>query len=386
MKKRLSITILGTLPPVRALSSYCFELACALLENCNIEFLSFKSIYPAFLYPGGRPDGDDTYPNLDMPGLLVKRNLAWYNPFSWLYEGLLSKGELLHAQWWSMPLFPIYFTVCGCFKLRKKPVLFTVHNVLSHEKSAIYVALSRLLFTLGDRFIVHSALNKQQLLELYKIPPDRVSVVPHGSLDFHVRPGIDRDSLRKERGLSSQSKVVLLFGAIRPYKGIDTAIRAFSKAAKQIPDARLLIAGRLWEDWAPYEKIIRDLQIADRVITHLDYIPSGNVHAFFEVADLCVFPYHHFDSQSGAGAVALSFRKPMIVSDVGGLPELVNDRQFVVPAADAEALAQAMIRCLGDPAVLASMASDAEKVAGRFAWPGIAEKTKAIYEQLVSVG
>lgn len=381
--KRLNVAILGTLPPVRALSSYCFELTRSLAQICDVEFLSFKAIYPAFLYPGGRPDDDHTYPELNAPGLRIRRRLTWYNPLSWLVEGLLAKGDLLHAQWWSLPLFPIYLTVCGCFKLRKKPVLFTVHNVLPHEKSGLYPALSRLLFRLGDHFIVHTALNKKQLSEFYQISGDRISIVPHGSLDFHIKPRTDRAILRKKFRLSPEDKAILLFGAIRPYKGVDTALYALAQVLKKIPAARLLIAGRLWEEWAPYEQIIEELHITDQVITHLDYIASGEVHSFFEVADLCVFPYHNFDSQSGAGAAALSFRKPMIVSDVGGLPELVNDRRLVVPAGDAAALAQAIVCCLDDSARLAAMAADAERVAEKFAWPGIAEKTNTIYQQLL---
>ncbi|MDA8403997.1 MAG: glycosyltransferase family 4 protein [Desulfobacteraceae bacterium] len=381
MKNQITVSILGTLPPIRALSSYCFELTQALARICQVEFISFKKIYPAFLYPGGKPDDDDTYPEIRESNIRIRRRVAWYNPFSWLTEGLAATGDLLHAQWWSMPLFPVYLTVCACFKLRKKPVIFTVHNVLSHEKSRIYFKLSQFLFRLGDHFIVHSHLNKQQMMDCYKINEHQISIIPHGSLDLHIRFKADISRLRKKFGLSPENRVILLFGAIRPYKGIDTAIRAFAETIKTIPDVRLLIAGRLWEDWNPYEQLIQDMNIEKQVIRHLDYIPSGDVHQFFEVADLCLFPYLHFDSQSGAGAAALSFRKPMIVSDVGGLPELVKDHRFIVPAGDWAALAGAMSFCLNDREILSGMASDAEAVSEQFAWPEIAKQTLTIYQQ-----
>lgn len=219
------------------------------------------------------------------------------------------------------------------------------------------------------------------MMDCYKINEHQISIIPHGSLDLHIRFKADISRLRKKFGLSPENRVILLFGAIRPYKGIDTAIRAFAETIKTIPDVRLLIAGRLWEDWNPYEQLIQDMNIEKQVIRHLDYIPSGDVHQFFEVADLCLFPYLHFDSQSGAGAAALSFRKPMIVSDVGGLPELVKDHRFIVPAGDWAALAGAMSFCLNDREILSGMASDAEAVSEQFAWPEIAKQTLTIYQQ-----
>lgn len=381
MKKKITVSVLGTLPPIRAISSYCFELTQALSSKCRVDFISFKKIYPAFLYPGGKPDDDYTYPESLEPNVRIRRRLAWYNPFSWIIEGLTATGDLLHAQWWSMPLFPVYLAVCACFKLKNKPVIFTVHNVLSHEKSRIYLKLSQFLFRMGDHFIVHSQLNKQQMIDCYGIRDDQISIIPHGSLDLHIRPQIDRAIMKSRFGLSAHHKVILLFGAIRPYKGIDTAIRAFAEVVKIVPEARLLIAGRLWEDWARYKQLIQDFNIEKQVLTHLDYIPSGDVHQFFEVADLCIFPYHHFDSQSGAGAAALSFRKPMIVSNVGGLSELVKDRRFIVPPADPKALADAMSLCLQNATVLSGMASDADAISVKFAWPEIAKQTVTIYQR-----
>lgn len=386
MKKQLSVSILGTLPPIRALSSYCFELTNAIAEKCSVEFISFKKIYPAFLYPGGVPDDDDTYPAISTLRINVKRRLTWYNPLSWLIEGLTAKGDLLHAQWWSAPLFPIYLIICTCFKLKNKPVIFSVHNVLSHENSALYFKMSQLLFRLGNFFIVHSNMNRQQLHKFYHIPLDKIDVIPHGSLDFHIKKnGIDRKTLRKEMGIKPENKIILMFGAIRPYKGIDTTIKAFSKIVNSVPESRLLIAGRLWEDWAPYEQLIYKLGIKKYIITHLEYIPSCDVYKFFEISDLCVFPYHHFDSQSGAGSVALSFRKPMIVSDVGGLSDFVLDPKWVVPPKDHSALADAVICCLKDPSRIKQMKSDAEKISQKFSWSEIADQTENIYRQVLNL-
>ncbi len=381
--KHFTVSILGTMPPIRALSSYCYELSHSLTHICAVEFISFKKIYPAFLYPGGTPDDDHTYPDTHNPRLKIRRKLSWYNPLSWIAEGLGASGDLLHAQWWSLPLFPIYWVVCACFKLKQKPVVLTVHNVFSHEKSKMYFILSKILFRWGDYFIVHSDTNKKQLMQFYGIKEHCISVVPHGSLDFHVKSSSDAMGFRNRFGLCPENKVVLLFGAIRPYKGIDIAIKAFAQCLQKIPEARLLIAGKLWMDWSPFQQLIRQLQIEKHVIAYLEYIPSGKVHQFFEVADLCVFPYLHFDSQSGAAAVALSFRKPMIVTDVGGLPDFVCDRRFVVPPGNIQALAQAMALCLGNLDILQKMALDTELVSSAFSWADIAHQTEKIYKKLL---
>ncbi len=149
-----------------------------------------------------------------------------------------------------------------------------------HEPSLIYTMLSRMLFKLGDHFIVHSTSNRGQLIKNYKILPEKVTEIPHGPLDFHVpknfRPkeGSWRDGFRWEQ------KVILLFGAIRPYKGIDTALNAFAGVASEVPESRLLIAGKLWVDWERHNKLIKKLKITDYVKTYFKYIPSKDVWKF----------------------------------------------------------------------------------------------------------
>jgi len=378
-----NIAILGSLPPLRALSSYCLELSLSLSTICNVNFISFQRIYPSFLYPGGDLKGDDTFPIFKHQNLNIRRILTWYNPVTWIREGLVTPGELLHAQWWSPPLAPIYFFVSFGFKLRKKPIIFTVHNVFQHEKMPIYNMISRILFKLGDHFIVHSSLNKRQLIKYFNIPGDRISKIPHGPLGFHVQGNTDRQMIRDEIGFNQKEKVILIFGAIRPYKGIDTALRAFSEVVKQIPEARLLIAGKLWERWDRYEDIISDLNLSDYIKKHLKYIPSNKVEKFFVASDLVLLPYHHFDSQSGVGATALAFHKPMIVTETGGLSDLVSDRLYIVPPKDPEALAEKIIFCLKDVSRLARMSEEGHQIAEDISWHVIALKTLSVYKNVI---
>ena len=377
------VAMLGSLPPLRALSSYCLSLSLALAEHCNMAFISFKKIYPAFLYPGGDLKEDDTFPSIDNPRLNVRRRLTWYNPLTWMTEGLLAQGELLHAQWWTSFLGPVYFVVLIGFKLRRKPVVITVHNVLSHEKISFHKMVSGILFKLCDHFIVHSASNETQLQKYFNIPADRISNIPHGPLEFQIQGSINRETARQQFGFRTSDKVLLLFGAIRPYKGTDTALKAFAKVVKKVPDARLLIAGKLWEPWERYDAMIKDLDVAEYVKMHLNYIAADEVGRFFVAADLVVLPYHHFDAQSGVGATALAFGKPMIVCDTGGLPDFVGDPFYVVPPKDAATLAEKIIVCLNDPSRLAKMSEDSKMIADRISWKAIAEKTLSVYKDII---
>jgi glycosyltransferase involved in cell wall biosynthesis len=379
------IAILGSFPPLRGISAYCLEFALAMSDLAKVTFLSFKKIYPSFLYPGKDLRNDDTFPLRNHLHLKVKRRLTWYNPFTWILDGIFTHADVLHAQWWSMPLWPVYIVVCGCFKFRGKPLVFTVHNVIAHEHSHIFTILSGLLFKLGDHFIVHSASNKEGLIKNYKILPENITQIPHGPLNFHVPDNFDRNTARKEMGFNDKERLILLFGAIRAYKGIDTALEAFARVNDEIPESRLLIAGKLWLNWDRYDKLIKKLDIADYVKTYFRYIPSGNVWRFFSVSDLVILPYHSFDSQSGIGAIALSFHKPLIVTNVGGLPELVEDNRHVVPPKDPYSLARAIIPCLRDISRLTSMSANAEKIAAKFAWPMVAEKTWEVYRKVLQL-
>ncbi len=379
-----SVAMLGTLPPLRGLSSYCLELASAMADLARVEFISFKKLYPGFLYPGGRLKEDHSFPQINHKRLQISRRLTWYNPLSWMREALFTRADLLHAQWWSLPLVMIYACICAVFKLRGKPVVFTIHNVLDHENSRIFKMASRRLFQLGDHFIVHTEEGCRQMQTHYAIPADRISVISHGSLDFHVKQQVNRDKIRQALDIKPRDKVVLLFGAVRPYKGIEIALEAFSRVLLEVPDSVLIVAGKLWQKWEPYQKLIDKYGIAKEVKTSLNYIPSNEVFRYYEAADLVILPYLQFSSQSGVGTTAVSFRKPMIVTSVGGLPNLVKNTDYIVPPGNPDILAGKIIDCLSDPERLAAMAEDAGQVAADISWPAIAQKTQAIYQRLLN--
>ncbi|MEM0473328.1 MAG: glycosyltransferase, partial [Candidatus Aenigmatarchaeota archaeon] len=171
----MKISVIGTLPPLKGISPYCAAFAKELSKNIYVEFINFKSIYPEFLYPGKSTKVKD--PNYLPPKLekgKIKNVLTWYNPFSWIKTGLTLEGDIVHAQWWSYVLAPVYLTILLLAKLRGKKIVITVHNVFPHESNWFSNLLNKSVIHLGDRFIVHSEDNKKTFIDNFKINDDKV--------------------------------------------------------------------------------------------------------------------------------------------------------------------------------------------------------------------
>ena len=377
---RLAVSMLGSLPPVKGVSSYTAHLLAALAADgdVDLEFIGFSSIYPRFAYPGGEPN-EALVSTPHFEGVRQRGQLAWYNPFSWLRAGFALKGDVVHAQWWSYALAPVYATILGLARVRGKRVVITVHNVAPHEGGIAKRLLNRAIFAFGHAFIVHSEQNRDALQHAVGGDPARINVLPHGVLDT-PRTGLSRASARLRLGVPGDAKMLLYFGHIRPYKGVDVLLRAFAAVVREQPDAVLVIAGKPWGDWARHEALIDESGIRASIRLHLDFVATADVEAYFVAADAVVLPYTHFDAQTGVGTRALPFARPLIVTRTGGLPELVLDPECVVAPGDVPALAQAITRVLGDAALRVRLSADSLAIARTLGWDRIAGETIAVYE------
>ncbi len=379
----VSITMLGALPPWRGVAPYTRHLLDGLegVEELEVEFLDFVSLYPPRLYPGGEPrDRNGRRPSFRR--VRMRRLLAWYNPLSWLWAGLTLRGKVLHAQWWSHLLAPVYLVVMGLARLRGRRVVLTLHNVFPHETARWRRWLFQSVFRLAHRFIVHSERNAQVLIEQYPGAAGRVTVVPMGIHTVASGQNFSRQQARERLELPAESPVILAFGNIRPYKGLDVLLRALRRVVDAGQEATLLVAGQPWDSFERYQHLIDELDLAAHVRLRLEYLPESEVEACFAAADLAVFPYTHFDAQSAAATLALCAGVPLVVSDVGGLPELVDDARAVVPANDPEALAQTLRTVLDDEAMLGKLASDAKRRAAELDWGVIAQRTVEVYRAI----
>lgn len=375
--------MIGTLPPIKGISPYCTELFKALSKHVEVEFIGFKSIYPDFLYPGGTTFRDENYEIPKIENSIIRNMLTWYNPVSWLLAGLTVKGEIVHAQWWAHPLAPIFCVILNTAKLRGKRIIITVHNVQPHEKSRVNTFLNEVVLGLGDNFIVHSEKNKESLSRIYNIDQDKISVIPHGILTPVAVKGITRDTARKFLNIPLNKKVLLFFGIIRDYKGLDILLKAMAQIVKENGDVILLIAGKPWEDWSKYQKIINENTLEGYIIKKLDFILPSEVEFYFSASDLVILPYKYFDSQSGVGALALPFGIPMVVSDVGSLPDFVRDERAIAKPNNPHDLSEVITKVIGNNNLLEKLSNDSQELAREYSWDRISKKTFIAYENLV---
>lgn len=385
----MKVTLIGTLPPVKALSPYCFHLAGALSRKTRLEFINFYRIMPECLYCGGTTEKDISSPSIK--NVEIRNLLRWYNPLSWVKAGLGLRGDVLHVQHWALYASLIYCIVLPLAKLRGKKIVLSVHNITPHVSGKLTGAIDRLLnaflFSFGDCFIVHNKRNKDKLIALYNIPDTTISIIGHGVLQpYSRRKGISKRCARNHVHVPLEKKVILFFGYIWGYKGLDVLLQALPLVKQSVPDVLLLIAGQALSDWKTYEKLIETYQLHDVVLCKLTYVSDAEVESYFSCADVVVLPYksHPFDTHGGVGALALSFHTPLLVTDVGGLPSYVKDDWAIVTPGDVHELAHKIIHLLSDERLRQKLSDDAVHLAKELDWNTIADRTIEVYQKLLS--
>ena len=174
-------------------------------------------------------------------------------------------------------------------------------------------------------------------------------------------------------------KIILYFGIIREYKGIDDLIKAFKKA--NLKDTILIIAGKPWLDWKKYEELIKKLNLVETVISFPSFIPNSKANILLSAADLIVLPYKYFDGQSGVGNVALAYEKPLLVTNTGALTELVNNKEAIAEQNNVEDLSRKIINIMTNKKMLNSLSKDSKQLKKALSWENIADKTIKIYQE-----
>jgi glycosyltransferase involved in cell wall biosynthesis len=374
--------MVGTLPPLKGMSDYCIELTQELSKYVEIDFISFKKLYPDFLYPGGTKDNDENFKLEANKNIKIRNLLTYYNPFTWVWGGLSAKGEIVHFQWWTTFLSPIFFVMMVFLKARGKKIIFTVHNVLGHETNIIDRIVTKIMFMFPDFFVLHSTKNIEKMEELFGIEKKRMARIPHGIYDFYENEKVTKKESRKKLGIDDKTPVALSFGNIREYKGVDILIKAFAVVKDEIPDACLIIAGKPWIDWKPNQKLIEEYNLKKNVRTFLDYVSMSDVKHYFKACDLVALPYKEFEAQSGPGNIALAFHKPLIVSNTGGLPDLLKNKEFVIEKNNARQLAEKIIKILKNKKIAEQLSKDSKEMCREYSWKDIGKKTANLYKGL----
>ena len=272
------------------------------------------------------------------------------------------------------------------------PVLYTAHEALPHEGEAPQNATSlAAVYRTATRIIVHAESTRKEMLEKFGVSPERVDVVPHGSYDLFFPEGrISRAAARARLGFPADRRIILFFGLIKRYKGLEYLIEAFRRIEESLPDATLAIVGNLFRQdsvgYARYSRLLAEVSRRPNVLRVEGYVPIEKVGLYLSAADLVVLP-HTETSQSGVLLAAFAAGRPAVVTDTGGLPETVERGRagLVVPPRDARALAEAILRVLERPEDAEAMGQNAAREAdSTYSWSPIAARTVELYLSAIS--
>ncbi len=336
------LTLVGPVAPYRGGIAHFTEALGRALQarGHQVSTLSFWRQYPRWLFPGRA----QTEPEPIAPSMPAAYVLDPLQPWTWWQAARLirkQQPDLVVFQYW-MPFFaPAYGTIAGGLRRRGVPAVALVHNALPHERHVLDATLSRWFLRRCRARIVLSEAVARQLATL-GLPADVQLVHPVDPRYGPVRP---RAEARKRLGLPPDAPVLLFFGFVRRYKGLDVLLEAMPAIRTALPDVQLLVAGEFYEPADRYRARIRELELSSCVHLHDRYIPESEVAWYFSAADLVVQPYLSA-TQSGVVPMAFHFERPVVVTAVGGLPEVVPHEVagFVVPPGDPDALAGAVVR------------------------------------------
>ena len=340
----MNIIIVGTAHPYRGgLAAFNERLALQFQkEGHHVEMYTFTLQYPSFLFPGKTQFTNDPAP----AGLTISRKINSCNPFNWIKVGnqiRKKKPEMVVFAYWMSFMAPCFGTIAKQIrKNHKTRCIGLIHNMIPHEPNVLDKYLPPYFVKQMDGFttLSHAVIKDIDQFDKHNKPK---SWAPHPIYD-HYGELIDKIEARKQLGLSADGKYVLFFGFIRDYKGLDLLIDAFGDLRLQDMGVRLLVAGEFYGDPQPYLNRIRSLDISDIVILHNDYIPDNKVNLYFRACDIVAQPYKTA-TQSGVTQVAFHFERPMLVTNVGGLPEIVPDGKIgYVVNPDAQDIADALVR------------------------------------------
>lgn len=320
----MKITIIGTAFPYRGgLAAYNERLARQFTdEGHTVKILTFTLQYPGFLFPGKSQFLDGTAP----ADLNIERKVSSVNPFNWISVGFKVRKErpdLLIFKYWIPFMAPCFGTIARIARSnRHTRVICILDNVIPHEKRPGDNILTR-YFTGSINGAVAMSQSVLDDLRLFrKKIPARLN--PHPIFDnFGSSP--ERKEALSSLGLDPDFSYLLFFGFIRSYKGLDLLIEAFADARLRNRKLKLIIAGEFYEDSKPYKEMVKRFDISSDVVLFERFINDDEVRNFFSAADLVVQPYKNA-TQSGVTQIAYHFEKPMLVTDVGGLREIVPDR------------------------------------------------------------
>jgi len=317
----MKIILVGTAYPFRGgLAAYNERLARQFAaEGHDVEIVTFTVQYPKILFPGKTQFSDEPQPT----DLKITRLINSMNPLSWIKAGHYIRGKSADKVifcYWMAFMAPCFGTIARVIRNGKTKSIALIHNMIPHEPTILDNIFPTYFVSAMDGFV---AMAESVVADIKKFDKTNkpIAVSPHPIYD-HYGESLEKSNAAMRLGLHEKISYILFFGFIREYKGLDLLLEAFAdKRLREFP-VKLIVAGEFYENPEPYLQLIYKLKLENLVELRTIFIPDNEVRNYFSIADIVAQPYRSA-TQSGVSQIAYHFEKPMLVTNVGGLAEIV---------------------------------------------------------------
>jgi D-inositol-3-phosphate glycosyltransferase len=266
-----------------------------------------------------------------------------------LLSAKLGRARIAHFHFFHVGPLELFNVLLA--KLLGLRVVVTAHDVQSFIERLSVPWMLKMAYRISDKVIAQSKVSEGELRKVLQIPEAKITVIPHGNYLPFIGKVPAREEARAWVGLSNQARVLLFFGHIKRVKGLDILLAAMPRLVQEHPNIMLLVAGKVWkDDLQRYQRQVEVQGVSSHCTFHTRFIPDSEVAYYYAAADVIVLPYRRI-YQSGVLLMAMSYGKPVVVSDIEGMTEVVTDGEngYVFPAGDAEALADKLIEATSNP-------------------------------------
>lgn len=368
------------------LSAYTISLANALSKDNIVCALLLRNLAPRFLYPGRHRIGGARCSLDFLPQIRVLDGMDWNSPVSWFRACRFlrqQRPDVIIVQWWTSSVAHMLLLLALFNRVTLRATMIVeMHEVLGpfEERSLALRMYSRmmgrLLMERADALVVHASVVRDQVTRIYRVKDDTVSVIPHALYDVY-RADCDRQTARDKLGISERF-VILHFGMIKKYKGVPGLVEAFDRLPPDIArGSRLLIVGEDWGEEPLLNEMVASASYKEQITYSPEFVPDEMVPLYFSAADVVVLPYLR-TSGSGVANIAMAHGKPLVVSDLKEMREMMDGYQqsLFFPVGDSTVLKDRVIevyRSLEAPHMRCSSA-------GQWTW----EKTAERYQEVIS--
>lgn len=376
----MRIILIGPAHPYRGgLASYNERLASALADaGHNVTIYTFKVQYPGILFPGKTQYSSSPVPE----GISIKRKVNSVQPLNWSrvgHELRKAKPDLLLYKYWLPFMGPSFSKIAAIAKRNQHTKAIAIlDNVIPHEHRVGDTTFTKWFVRRMDGFIAQS---QSVLDDLAKFDVQKPRVLsPHPLFD-NFGAVIPKDQAKQLLDLDPGLGYVLFFGFIRAYKGLDLLLRAFADQRIAKLPIKLLIAGEYYENESKYKKLIEELKLSDRIVERSTFIADEEVYKYFCASDLLVQPYKQA-TQSGVAQIGYHFNKPMLVTNVGGLPEIVpNGKVGYVVDVTVEDVADHIVKFYVEEKE-SEFSANAALEKKKYSWEKMVEAIEDVWSQL----